>query len=260
MDIVDVPIISIDVPEVRVTNVMSPEVERFLRDSLRSDGVVSPIVVQKRGDRYLLIDGYHRLRALQEMGRLSVPAVVLEGGDRDAVIRNLSLSVIRGRPSISQVRDSIVYLYEECGMGVNDIADRTGLSEKFIDDVLQISELPPEIVDAVDEGRLDKGKALALCKLSDPKSQLYVYEALYGKRLTNHDWEEYVEYFKAHKDVPVNTSSPPPAGVSKSECDVCHAEVESRLMHYVSLCPECLAVVRGYWRVPPSTGVSPASD
>lgn len=238
----------ITIPETRVTSYFDSEVYEEFKRTIAESGVLEPIVVVQVGEGFHLVDGMHRLLEARNTGATRITAVVIPGEEKDVFLTNLFLNVLRGKPRVQEMRAVVELLYTEYQMGVDQIAEKTGLSQRFIDDLLVIGKLPQVVQDAFDAGTLEKGKALALTALTDETSQLYIFEALQGKRLTVVDW---VGYIKALTDERGKAAeAPAPAAVTapvKRPCDVCGEEQDWKWLQTAFLCPNCLAVARlGY--------------
>lgn len=189
----ELPVDYVKIPQTRVTSYFDNEVYEQFKKSVAQAGVLEPIVVVEVGKEYYLVDGLHRLLEAKNAGQKTISAVIIPGEEMDVYLTNLYLNVLRGKPRVAELRRVVEMLYTEYQMGVDKIAEKTGLTVRFIDDLLLISKLPELVQEAFDEGKLEKGKALALTRCPDAQTQVYIYEALWGKRLTVKDWNEYID-------------------------------------------------------------------
>lgn len=238
----ELPIDKIVVPETRVTSYFDSEVYEEFKKTIAASGVIEPVVVVMVGEQYFLVDGLHRLVEAKNLGATRISAVVIPGDEKDVFLTNLFLNVLRGKTRVKEMRQVIKELYETYKMGVDQIAEKTGLSQKFIDDLLLISQLPEKVVAAFDEGTIEKGKILLLSKLPDATMQLYMFEALWGKRLTIADWEDYIRSLLEEHDKKI--AAPAPAAERepvKRPCDICGEPQDPKWMQVVFMCPGCLA-------------------
>ena len=241
----DLLIEEVVIPETRVTSYFDNEVYEQFKATIKTAGVLEPIIVVEVDKKYFLVDGLHRLLELKNAGEKKVPAVIVPGDEKAVFLTNLFLNVLRGKPRIAELRQVIELLYNDYKMGVDQIAKETGLGVRFIDDLLLIGKLPDPIQEAFDEGKLEKGKALALVRLPDAGAQVYIYEALQGKRLTTKDWGDYIEVYLGHRQAPAPAPAPEPVmPTTTSKCDVCNEEKELKWIQFVGICPECLGIMR----------------
>lgn len=143
-----------------------------LAESIRSQGIVQPIVVRSReesGD-YELIAGERRWRAAQIAGLDAIPAMVRElSGDEAleiALIENIQ------REELSPVEEARAFdrLTREFGLTHEALAEQVGRKRATISNTLRLLRLPREVQEALDEGTLRMGHARALLALEgDPR-------------------------------------------------------------------------------------------
>ena len=235
----------IKVPSTRITSYFDNETYAQFQASIKQLGLLGDILVVQTGEVFFLVDGLHRLQELQHNGVRQVPATVIQGDERDVFLTNIIMNLLHGKPKIKEVREVIGVLYNDYQMGTDQIAEETGMSVHFVDDLLLISKLPDQVLEAFDNGELEKGKALALTKLTSADQQLYMFEALRGKRLSVHDWESYIVDVARMRSEAVPAVQPPaPAVPLKRPCDICNTEHELKWLQTVFICPECLAAAR----------------
>ena len=137
-----------------------------LADSIRSHGVVQPILVRRRGERYELIAGERRWRAAKIAGLLKIPVVVKEIPDEDlleiALIENIQ------REDLNPIEEAQAYknLIETVGLTQEALAGRLGRDRSYITNYLRLLRLPPDIQQLVKDGTLTTGHARTLLGLT----------------------------------------------------------------------------------------------
>lgn len=145
----------------------SAEALEMLTESIRSVGVLQPIVVRRDGFEYLLVAGERRWRAAQEAGLLEIPALIRETDDAgsltEALIENLQ------REDLSPLEQAAAFqqLEEDFGMSHAEIGKRVGRSRSAVSNTLRLLKLSPAIQKALAEGKLSAGHARALLGLED---------------------------------------------------------------------------------------------
>ena len=168
----------LEVPlEAVVPNARQPR-ERFDDDSLlglahsiKEVGVLQPIVVRQRNGGYQLVAGERRLRAARIAGLATIPAVVRETDDtealREALIENLH------REDLGPLEQAAAFqeLLEELGSSHDELAVRLGYSRSHVTNMIRLLQLPPGVQRLVAEGRLSAGHARPLLSLQDPEAQ-----------------------------------------------------------------------------------------
>lgn len=136
-----------------------------LADSIRSHGIVQPLVVRRRGDVYELIAGERRWRAAKLAGLAKVPVVVKEVPDDHlleiALIENIQ------REDLNPIEEAQAYkkLIETVGLTQEALATRVGRDRSYITNYLRLLRLPDDLQLLVIEGRLSTGHARTLLAL-----------------------------------------------------------------------------------------------
>ncbi len=137
-----------------------------LAESIRTHGVVEPILVRRDGDGgYRIVAGERRWRAAQRAGLREIPALVREAGDREAF--ELALVENLQRADLNAVEEAEAYevLTREHGLTQEQVAERVGKERSTVANALRLLKLPTEVRDMVREGRLEMGHARALLPL-----------------------------------------------------------------------------------------------
>ena len=145
-----------------------------LTDSIRASGVVQPVLLRRADERYQLIAGERRLRAAREAGLTSIPAVVREIGDRDALELALTENLLREDLNQIEAAQGYALLQQKHGMSHEEIAERLGLDRSTITNTLRLLRLPPEVQQMIAEGTISAGHARALLGLESAATQLEV--------------------------------------------------------------------------------------
>jgi ParB family transcriptional regulator, chromosome partitioning protein len=139
-----------------------------LADSVRTQGVIQPVVVRPDGDGgYELIAGERRWRAAKSAGLATVPAVIRETDDRDSLLIALVENV--ARENLSPVEEARAYavLQDEFGLSLGDVAERVGRSKPAVSNRLRLLELPDDVLALVERGALTEGHARAVLAVPD---------------------------------------------------------------------------------------------
>jgi ParB family chromosome partitioning protein len=139
-----------------------------LADSVRTQGVIQPIVVRPDGDGgYELIAGERRWRAAKSAGLATVPALVRETDDRDSLLLALVENV--AREDLSPVEEARAYavLLDEFGLSLGEVTERVGRSKPSVSNRVRLLELPDDILGLVERGVLSEGHARAVLAVPD---------------------------------------------------------------------------------------------
>ena len=136
-----------------------------LADSIRNHGIVQPLIVRRRGERYELIAGERRWRAAKLAGLRRVPIIVKEVPDEDlleiALIENVQ------REDLNPIEEAHAYrkLIDTVGLTQEALAGRLGRDRSYITNYLRLLRLPEDIQQFVKEGKLSTGHARTLLGL-----------------------------------------------------------------------------------------------
>jgi ParB family chromosome partitioning protein len=137
-----------------------------LAESIRSHGIVQPLLVRRRGDGFELIAGERRWRAARLAGMTRVPVVVKEVPDENlleiALIENIQ------RENLNAIEEAQAYrkLIETVGLTQEALASRVGRDRSYITNYLRLLRLPDDLQQLVIEGRLSTGHARTLLALT----------------------------------------------------------------------------------------------
>jgi ParB family chromosome partitioning protein len=151
---------------------MDPARLSELAVSIRESGVVQPILVRSRGDRFQIIAGERRWRAAREAGLTTVPVVVRDVADEQLLELALVENIQRQELMPLEEAQAFQRLQGEFGLTQEQVARRVGRDRSTVANTLRLLRLPPELRDLVAEGRLDAGHARALLALADREHQI----------------------------------------------------------------------------------------
>lgn len=165
-----------------------------LAESIRSQGVVQPIVVTPKGrGRYTIIAGERRWRASRRAGLDRVPVVVREVTS-DRQILEMALVENLQRADLNAIEEAEAYrtLSETFRLSQEEIAARVGKGRTTVTNSLRLLRLPEPVQDLVREGRLTAGQARPLLALPDRERQVEMAERAVDKGLTARELEALV--------------------------------------------------------------------
>jgi len=138
-----------------------------LADSIRTNGVIQPLIVRRNGERFQLIAGERRLRAARVAGILEVPAVIQDLADD----RMLEVALIENiqREDLNPIETAQAFdrLVRELHLSHEEIGRRTGKDRTTITNMLRLLKLPGDVQVLLAERRLSMGHARALLGLGD---------------------------------------------------------------------------------------------
>ncbi|RMH60920.1 MAG: ParB/RepB/Spo0J family partition protein [Zetaproteobacteria bacterium] len=143
----------------------STEQLKTLTESIRRDGVLTPILVRPMGNGYELIAGERRWRAAQAAGLVEIPAVVREVDDLQA----LEFAIVENeqRDDLTAIESARAYqrMIEEFGCTQQQVAERIGVSRVQVSNTIRLLQLPESIQAMVEKRELSMGQARPLVGL-----------------------------------------------------------------------------------------------
>jgi len=178
----------------------SPDKLKELADSIRSSGVVQPVLLRRSDERYQLIAGERRLRAARVAGLTTIPAVVREIGDRDALELALTENLLREDLNQIEAAQGYALLQQKHGLSHEEIAERLGLDRSTVTNTLRLLRLPPEVQQMIAEGKISAGHARALLGLESAAAQIQLANLIVKQDLSVRHVESLVA---------LRTSNPP---------------------------------------------------
>lgn len=150
---------------------------RELTESIKSQGIISPILVRPiEGARYEIVAGERRYRAAVAAGLRSVPAIVRELGDQDALALGLIENIQRENLNPIEEAQGIERLIREFGYTHEEAGQAVGRSRSSTTNLLRLLTLAPEVQDMVLKRLIEMGHARALIPLQGAQQVLAARE------------------------------------------------------------------------------------
>jgi ParB family chromosome partitioning protein len=164
-----------------------------LAESIRTHGVIQPILVVKDGDRYKIIAGERRWRAAKLAGLKEIPALIRDYDE----IKLFEVSLIENlqREDLNPIEEALGYksLMDRFGMTQEKISERVGKSRSAIANALRLLTLPREVIEMVKDGVISTGHAKVLLSLTSKELQIQGAKYVAEKGLSVRETEKYVK-------------------------------------------------------------------
>jgi ParB family chromosome partitioning protein len=138
-----------------------------LAESLKTHGVISPILVTIRNGKFVLVAGERRFRAAQLAGFVTIPAFVREYTDNEMLEIALLENIQREDLTPMEVAKTYEIMIHQLGVTQQQLALRVGKSRSQITNMIGLLSLPAFVQEYVNNGKLSMGHARALSKLQD---------------------------------------------------------------------------------------------
>jgi len=192
-----------------------------LAESIKSHGIVQPVLVRRIGDHYELVAGERRWRAAKLAGLRTIPAVVKEIADKDllevALIENVQ------REDLNPIEEAQAYskLIETVGLTQEALAERVGRDRSYITNYLRLLKLPEDIQQLVRQKRISTGHARTLLALQHADLQRLVARQIISNDLSVRATEDIVrkktERASAPRRAPVSATVDPNVRAAESK-------------------------------------------
>lgn len=146
---------------------MEEEKLQELADSIKEQGVISPIIVRSIGEgRYEIIAGERRFRASQRAGKTKIPAIIRELDDKTTLAVALIENMQREDLNVMEEAIGVKRLIDEFGFTHEEAAKAIGRSRPATSNLLRLLNLAEPVQKMLSEGKLEMGHARALLALS----------------------------------------------------------------------------------------------
>ncbi|MHB8718979.1 MAG: ParB/RepB/Spo0J family partition protein [Candidatus Dormibacteria bacterium] len=189
-----------------------------LASSIRTHGLLHPVVVERKGERFRLVAGERRWRATRRAGLATIAAIVRPASESARHMLEVALTENLVRADLSPLEEAAAYarLADTFGLSHEAIAMRLGRSRPAISNTIRLLTLPAALQRAVAAGELSAGHARALLALPDPEAR----EAM-GRRAIDEGWSvrRTEQAVAASSATPPATAAGPPSRPSPSPDD-----------------------------------------
>ena len=161
-----------------------------LTESIKKQGVLSPILVRELGlNEYEVIAGERRLRSSKMAGLETIPCLVDQKKDQDALVSALIENLQREDLNPVEEARGLDRLKREFGLTQDEVATSTGKARSTIANSLRILSLPTSVLDLLSEGKIEKGHAKLLASMppsdAEKMARKIIKESLTVKDLSN---------------------------------------------------------------------------
>src|SRR5881392_3303811 len=154
-----------------------------LAQSIRSTGIIQPLLVRPKGGLFELVAGERRWRAAQIAGLARIPAIIREIPD-DRLLEFALVENIQ-RQELNPIEEANAYkrLIDSLGLTQDEVARRVGRDRTFITNYLRVLKLPTDIQALLEQDKLTFGHARALLSVQDPVGQRRL-----AQKIVKHNW------------------------------------------------------------------------
>lgn len=192
-EVIDLDMSMIDVNPGQPRKNFDPTSLNELATSIKIHGVIQPILVTPRHNRYMIVAGERRFRASKIAEMKTIKAIVKDLSD--AEVKEIALLENIQRQDLNPIETAraLKELGESFGWTQEALADRLGKSRSVIANTLRLLTLCPEVIDLIEKGKLSAGHARSLVVVTNPEVQLKLAQQVINNKLTVRDMENAVK-------------------------------------------------------------------
>jgi ParB family chromosome partitioning protein len=207
-----------------------------LSESIRTHGVLQPLVVRHVGERYQLVAGERRLRAAKDVGLTSVPVRIVNFNDQQVLEAALVENIQRQDLNPIEKAQGFKEYLDRFQMTHDVLAKRLGLARSTITNFVSLLDLPPEMQEMVRVGQLSTGHAKLLKGIPDRERMVSLAKELISKGLSVHAAEPYIKLaLQEPKSAPTATTEPKPVAEKTNHVQGIEDELRQRLATRVEI-------------------------
>lgn len=170
-----------------------------LADSIRQYGIIEPLVVQKKGNRFEIIAGERRWRAARIAGMREVPVVVKEYSEDEiftiALIENIQ------REDLNPIEEATAYqkLIKELNLKQDEVAEKVAKSRTAITNSMRLLKLEERVQQMLIDEMISEGHGRALLSISEPEDQFSLAMRIFDEKLSVRETEKLVRKITEEK-------------------------------------------------------------
>lgn len=242
----------IDRPVKISREIIDPEKVRELAESIRESGLLQPVLLRPSNGRYEMVAGDRRYLAHKLLNLKEIKAIVMDLDDRETV-------VVRGIENLQRVdltpsEEGLLYLVlkDEGGLGMKEIAKKTGKSQNTVLRYMNFARCPEEVRRAVDRKEISLNVLETLQEIDDPEQFNYFFKMASSNGITAPVARMWVDDFMKTK---AGTYYDGDGGVPSLNieieskpvfvtCEVCHGPTEIKNVRNLMVCSECRKKVK----------------
>lgn len=221
-----------------------------LKASMGKRGLIEPIKLRPKGDKFEIIAGHRRFLAAKDLGWTEIKAIIEEKSDEETILDAIHENIHREDMSPLEEGRGARLVMEKEGKTLKEVARMFSKSESWVQGRLDILEMPIELREAVDVGALSIGACRELARITDDAQRAYYIEYAIKQGATAQlcaFWRGRWEVERTVNDPSAMASgasllTPPPMEVTLP-CFWCDCAVPIHLLDHLRVCPRCRETV-----------------
>ncbi len=192
-NVVELNIVDVEPNKDQPRRVFDKEKLDELADSILKNGVIQPINVVEKGDRYMIVTGERRWRASKQAGLKKIPAIIRSYDEEKvmeiALIENLQ------REDLNPVEEAKGYraLVERYALTQDQISERVGKSRSAVANSMRLLNLTESVLSMLENGQISSGHAKVLLSVSNKTEQSQIAQMIFDKQMSVRETENYIK-------------------------------------------------------------------
>ena len=167
-----------------------------LAESIKSNGIIQPLILKKVDDEYIIVAGERRWRAAKAIGLKEVPAIVMNLTEKQV----LEISLIENiqRENLNSIEEALAYkkLISDFNLTQEELSKRIGKSRVTITNTLRLLNLSEDVQQYIIEGVISEGHGRALLGITDSKVQCELAQNVIDDKLSVRELEILIRKLK----------------------------------------------------------------
>ena len=195
-----------------------------LAESIKSNGIIQPLILRKDKDEYIIVAGERRWRAAKYIGIKEIPAVIMDLTEKQ--ILEISLIENIQREDLNSIEEAIAYkkLITDFDLTQEQLSKGIGKSRVAITNTMRLLNLSEDVQQYIIEGVISEGHGRALLAITDSKLQCELAQNVIDDKLSVRELEFLIRKLK--------TKSEPSKSKAKKETNPYYKEVIEKLENY----------------------------
>ena len=187
-----------------------------LSDSIKQNGILQPLLVRKKGNKYEIVAGERRYQAAKLAGLEEVPVIIKDISDAEvfklALIENLQ------RADLSPLEEARGYkqLIKERSLTQDEVAKLVSKSRSAVTNTLRLLDLPEEVQQFVEDGLITAGHARAILAVPSPEGRVKLTQKVVDEKLSVRQTENLAPLFSVNEETVVRKREPLPPSFKRA--------------------------------------------
>lgn len=168
-----------------------------LMDSIKAKGVLEPILVRPKGNRFEIIAGERRFVASKNLGLKEIPCIEMEVEEHEALEISLIENLQRKDLDVFEEADGLKALMNLYGYSHQDIAEKIGKARSTITEIIGVSRIPLNVREKLKKaGITSRSTAIEIAKIENEDDMEKIVDQIIERRLTRSDTRDLTKIFK----------------------------------------------------------------